>query len=136
MNDNTRNTLKGVSTLKVGLEYKPITNLAVRLGYNYVSPMFDENGYRAQTIYSPGVAYATSTDYTNWKATNRFTFGVGYNYQNLFIDVAYQYTIQKGDFYPFMSYTDASDSKYDCIAPSTEVKYNRHQVMMTVGYKF
>jgi len=136
MNDNTRNTLKGVSTLKVGLEYKPITNLAVRLGYNYVSPMFDENGYRDQTIYSPGVAYATSTDYTNWKATNRFTCGVGYNYQNLFIDVAYQYTIQKGDFYPFMSYTDASDSKYDCIAPSTEVKYNRHQVMMTVGYKF
>lgn len=137
MNDNTRNTLKGVSTLKVGLEYKPVTNLAFRLGYNYVSPMFNEDGYRDQTIYSPGVAYATSTDYTNWKATNRFTCGVGYNYQNLFIDVAYQYTTQKGNFYPFMSYKDAGDDRqYDCIAPATEVKHDRHQVMMTIGYKF
>ncbi len=136
MNANTRSTLKGVSTLKVGLEYKPISMLSVRLGYNYVSAMFDEGGYRDMTVYSPGVAYATSTDYTNWKSTNRFTCGVGFNYQNLFIDVAYQYSVQKGDFYPFMSYVDNKSSEFDCVAPATEVKNNRHQLLMTVGYKF
>ncbi len=136
MNANTRSTLKGVSTLKLGLEYKPVSMLALRLGYNYVSAIFGEDGKRDVSVCSPGVAYATSTDYTNWKATNRFTCGVGFNYQSLFIDVAYQYSAQKGDFYPFMSYIDSNSSEYDSVAPATQVKNDRHQLMMTVGYKF
>ncbi len=136
MNDHTRATLKGVSTLKLGLEYKPISMVSLRLGYNYVSPMFDENGFRDQTIVSPGTAYSTSTDYTNWKAINRFTCGVGFNYENLFIDVAYQYSQQNGDFYPFMSYQDNTNASYDNIASATGVSFKRHQLMMTVGYKF
>lgn len=40
MNHDTRLNLKGVSTFKVGAEYKPIDMLAIRLGYNYVSPMY------------------------------------------------------------------------------------------------
>ena len=136
MNDNTQEMLKGVSTLKLGLEYKPMPMLALRLGYNYVSPMFKEDGYRDQTVASPGTAYATSSNYTNWKATNRITAGVGFNYQKWSFDVAYQYSAQKGDFYPFMSYYDNSDSQYDCAAPVTEVKNNRHQVLATLSYKF
>lgn len=138
MNDNTRYSLKGVSTLKLGLEYKPVSMFAIRLGYNYVSPMFKEEGYRDQSIASAGTAYATSSDYTNWKATNRITAGVGFNYQNWAFDVAYQYSAQKGTFYPFMSYYDSSDSSSDsnCIAPATEVKNNRHQLLMTLSYKF
>ena len=33
-NDNTKKVLKGVSTLKLGLEYKPMPEFAIRLGYN------------------------------------------------------------------------------------------------------
>ena len=137
MNDNTRESLKGVSTLKLGLEYKPMPMLALRLGYNYVSSMFKENGYRDQSIASPGVAYATSSDYTNWKSINRITCGIGYNYKQFSVDVAYQYSGQKGDFYPFMSYYDGDGVQAnDCVAPVAEVKNNRHQVLMTLGYKF
>ncbi len=136
MNDHTKETLKGVSTLKLGLEYKPISMLAFRLGYNYVSPMFSENGLRNQMIPSPGTANATSSDYTNWKATNRFTTGVGFSYEKLFIDVAYQYSTQKGDFYPYMSYYGSGAQDQDNVVSATPVKFNRHQVLMTVGYKF
>ena len=79
MNNHTKQTLKGVSTLKVGLEYKPIADLALRLGYNYVSPMYKEEGFKDGTIESYGTYYSTTTDYTNWKATNRFTCGIGYH---------------------------------------------------------
>lgn len=132
MNDHTRNSLKGVSTVKLGLEYKPISMLAVRLGYNYVSPMFKESADRDQTIASQGTVYATSTDYTNWKAINRITAGLGFNYQNLAIDVAYQYSCQKGDFYPFAGWAEQDAPA----SPATQVKNNRHQILMTVGYKF
>lgn len=84
MNDHTKQSLQGVSTLKLGLEYKPVSMLALRLGYNYVSPMFKESADRDQTIPSQGTIYATSTDYTNWKATNRFTAGVGFNYEAVY----------------------------------------------------
>lgn len=137
MNENTRYSLKGVSTVKLGVEYKPVSMLAIRLGYNYVSPMYNSEGYRNQMISSPGTAYASSSDYTNWKAINRITAGVGFSYLKWNIDVAYQYSAQKGDFYPFMDYKPTANSTDISVkAPSVEVKNNRHQILMTLGYKF
>ncbi len=138
MNDHTRETLKGVSTLKLGVEYKPISMLALRVGYNYVSPMFSENGVRNQSVPSYGTANATSSDYTNWKATNRITAGVGFSYEKLFVDLAYQYSTRKGEFSPYMSYykDETVPNDQDNIVGYTPVKSNRHQVLMTVGYKF
>ncbi len=136
MNDNTKMVLKGVHTLKLGAEYKIDNNFAVRVGYNYVSPMFSEDGFRDGSIESAGSAYATSTDYTNWKSTNRVTAGLGYSYKKFFVDLAYQYSQTNGTFYPFMSYYDNSDSTYDNIVDGVDVSNKRHQVLVTLGYKF
>lgn len=146
MNDHTKKTLKGVSTLKLGVEYKPAKDFAVRAGYNYVSPMYKSDGYKDGTIDSYGTNYASATDYTNWKSTNRFTLGLGYNINKLSLDLAYQYHTQKGDFSPFMggegeyNYLDGNgvlQTEYiENYAPSTEVKNNRHQVLFTIGYHF
>ncbi len=137
MNDHTKATLKGVSTLKLGLEYKPVDNLAVRLGYNYVSPMFNKDGYRDGSLSSPGSAYATSTDYTNWQSTNRLTCGLGYNVKRFFMDLAYQYTQTNGEFYPFMSYyADANSAVTSNVADAANVSNKRHQLLLTLGYKF
>lgn len=137
MNDHTEATLKGVSTLKLGVEYKPLENTAIRLGYNYLSPMFDKGGYRDGAISSPGSAYATSTDYTNWKSTNRITCGFGYSFNKFFMDLAYQYSQTNGDFYPFMStYSLASSLEEDNIADRVSVSNKRHQLLFTLGYRF
>ncbi len=136
MNADTRANLKGVSTLKVGLEAKPTSLFAIRLGYNYVSPMFKDASFRDQTLSSNAVDVATSSDYTNWKAINRFTAGLGFNYQGISVDLAYHYSVQKGDFHPFMNYTNSDESTYNNVAQSAKVKNNRHQIMMTLGYRF
>lgn len=137
MNEHTGRTLKSVSTLKAGLEYKPQTNLALRVGYNYVSPMFSSDGYKDGTIASWGSYYSSSTDYTNWKATNRFTVGVGYSYRGWNFDAAYAYSRTSGDFYPFTSYNAAASESYlDNIATATDVTSERHQLVFTLGYRF
>ena len=64
MKRNTETSLKGVHTLKVGAEFKPIPEMAVRLGYNYVSAAYEEDGYRNMMLNSPGVMYASTADYT------------------------------------------------------------------------
>lgn len=130
MKYNVKQCLKGVHTIKAGVEFKPVPEMAVRLGYNYVSPMYKENGYRDPAVRSYGNYYSSQTDFTNWKATNRITAGLGYAGKNFFADLAYQYSTQKGDFYPF---TNVADFNTPTI---TEVKNDRHQLLMTLGYKF
>ena len=136
MNDHTKKTLKCVSTLKVGAEMKVVENLALRLGYNYVSPMYEKNGFKDGTLDSEGSYYSSATDYTNWESTNRFTCGVGYNIGKVSMDLAYQYSTTKGKFTPFQSYYDNNNSVEDCVADAVSVKNNRHQVLFTLGYHF
>lgn len=137
MNRHTSHSLKGVHTLKLGLEAKPMPEFAIRAGYNFISSVFEEDAFRDGTLASPGVAYATSTDYINWKATNRFTLGAGYVGKLFTVDLAYQYSATNGDFYPFMSYySSSSDATQDNLVYATKVTNKRHQLLLTLGYKF
>ena len=147
MNEHTKQTLKGVSTIKLGAEFRPVTNLALRAGYNYISPMYQKNAYKDVTIDSYGSNYSTATDYINWDSTNRFTLGVGYQMNNFNIDLAYQYSAQNGDFHPFMeAYGDyyyintaTKSLQMDIIdnyANPVKVSNKRHQLLLTLGYRF
>ncbi len=140
----TERTLKGVSTLKVGAEYKIDDNVAVRLGYNYVSPMYKDMAVRDQTLNSPGTYMASTTDYTNWKETHRITAGVGFTFDQFRLDVAYQYSTRSGDFYPYMNGVSAdyiSDETGQRMTLSNtcsavEAKDNRHQLLCSLAYSF
>lgn len=138
MNNHTREVLKAVSTLKLGVEYKPTTNLALRAGYNYVSPMYVSDGQKDPGLSSLGTSYASATDYTNWEATNRFTLGVGYQIDKFNIDLAYQYSSQSGDFYPFSNVKNINinSTTYNNIATGTKVKNDKSQLLLTLGYRF
>ena len=136
MKQNIKNSLKGVHTVKVGMEFKPEKNFAVRLGYNYQAAMYNKNGFKDGSLESYGTYYASTTDYTNWKDTHRFTAGVGYNYGKFSFDLAYQYSQTNGDFYPFMSYVDNSEPKFDNVCDAVKVSNKRNQLLFTVGYKF
>ena len=117
MNAHTDATLKAVNTFKVGAEWKATPELALRAGYNYISPMYDKDGFKDGTLESNGTYIASSTDYTNWDATNRFTLGMGYAVGKFNVDLAWQYTWTQGDFSPFMSYRDKDYSDFDNMLP-------------------
>lgn len=150
MNRHARETLKAVSTLKIGAEAKVMPNLAVRAGYNYVSPMFKKEGYKDGNIDSYGSNYSSATDYTNWEATNRYTVGVGYTLGKMSFDLAYQYAQTNGKFHPFAdSYLDytypGQDSNgndvtmtesLDNYANAVKVSNKRNQLLLTLTYRF
>lgn len=135
MGENTKEALNGVHTLKIGAEYKVTPQFALRAGYNFVSAMYNKDGYRDGALNSPGTYYSSTTDYTNWKATDRVTLGAGYSFGSFGVDVAYQFTTQKGEFYPFMSYYGDTEAD-NCVGYAVDVKNNRHQVVATLSYKF
>ena len=129
MNNHIRQTLKGVSTLKLGMEFRPDPSIAVRLGYNYVSPMYVKDAYRGVDVSSFGNYDSSVTDYVNWDATSRITAGLGFSLDKFTVDLAYQYATQKGQFLPFTG----SDIN---LPADVEVKNDRHHAMLTLGYNF
>ena len=142
MNAHTKEVLKGVSTLKLGIEYKPVSNVALRMGYNYVGAKYASDAQKDPGLASLGTAYSSTTDYTNWGEINRFTLGVGYQVKKFNIDLAYQYSAQKGSFAPFsnvkdVTYTSGTTKITESnIASNTDVKNNRSQLLLTLGYRF
>lgn len=133
MNDATKKALQGVSTIKIGAEFKPDPSIAVRLGYNYVSPMYRSNAEKGIDVNSSNNAFTSTTDYTNWKATNRITAGLGYTIDKFTVDLAYQYSTQNGDFHPFNNYSYGEEENY---ADAVKVSNKRHQLLLTLGYRF
>lgn len=146
MNRHTKATLKGVSTLKVGAEVKLPANFTLRAGYNYVSPMFRADGYKDGSLDSYGSNYSSATDYTNWKETNRYTFGLGYTVDKFSFDFAFQHSQTDGDFHPFMdSYADyfvkndagvVQKMSIDNYAKGVKVSNKRNQLLLTMTYRF
>ncbi len=142
MNADTNRMLKGVSTVKVGAEWMATKELAVRLGYNYVSSMYRSDAYRDCTVPSLGTYYSSRADYVNWNATNRITCGLGYNIGNFAIDLAYQFNQTNGTYFPFMSsstsysWSDGTTENVTNNVSGVDVKNKRHQFIATLSYKF
>lgn len=154
MDANTDDCLRGVSTAKFGVEVKPVPEVAIRVGYNYVSPMYKKDA--SKDIYvSPSPDYGSygsfysTYDYINWRDTHRVTFGLGFALtEKLNLDLAYQFSTQKGDYHPFQSiegistYNINPDGSINGIeiesnhGTVTTIKNNRHQLNFTLGYRF
>jgi hypothetical protein len=135
MKTNTERSLKGVSTLKLGAEYKPVPDVAFRVGYNYITSGYKMDGVRDMTVDSPGTMYASTTDYVNWKDTQRFTCGVGFKVGKMNIDLAYQLSKTDGEFHPFQDYQSLASST-SVSTGVTKVSNKRSQGLLTIGYTF
>ncbi len=136
--------LKAVHTFRVGAEWKVVPAFSVRAGYNYSSALYDGSAVN----YLPDNSVATDTDFTNYKALNTFTLGIGYRASAFYVDLAYKYRTQKAAFYPFFNElsTDASNdymvnpdyygNSQIVTPPATRVTNTRSQVILTLGYRF
>lgn len=126
--NSTRNMLKGVSTFRIGAEYKPIPEFAIRAGYNFRSTLFEDNAYKDLPYYS----IETDTDYANTKQRHTISLGVGYRGKVVYADIAYKYDTFKSDMYPYVNLDG------NTIYPGTATKLtsNRSQALLTIGARF
>lgn len=121
----TKQFMEGVHTFRVGAEFKPVPQFAVRAGYNHVTPSIKSDSYKIIPYEGPN-SIRTDTEYANPRSINRYTIGMGYRGAMFYADLTYQYQGYKEDFYPF----DNIDLS------ATKVKNERHQLLMTLGVRF
>lgn len=113
--------LKGVHTIRLGMEARLAPEFSLRFGYNYVTSTMEKNAYNYVTSYN-----YTDASYANVLQKNVFTCGLGYRSNNFYADLAYMFSTQKYDFYAF--------DNANLVAKA--IKENRNKVMLTLGYKF
>lgn len=123
--------LKGVHTLRVGAEFKLAPEFSFRVGYNYMTAAMYDDTFKRIALNS----ISTSTEFSNLKATNNYTVGLGYKGSVFYADLAYQFHTYKEDFYPF--YNEEGDHFETILVPNaTKVTNKRSQVLLTVGLRF
>ncbi|MCI1647037.1 MAG: outer membrane protein transport protein [Bacteroides sp.] len=124
--------LKGVSTIRAGLEYKVVPEFALRLGYNYSSSAYKNDAVK----YLPVNSIQTDTDFANLKSLSNYTLGIGYRGSLFYADLAYKYSVQKADFYPFF-FPVQDGNVTNLVSPTTtKVTDSRSQVLLTLGMRF
>lgn len=114
--------LKGMHTVRVGMETRITPSFSIRAGYNYSTSAFKETAYKALEYND----MRTDTEYTNSFGRHTATVGFGYGGKVFYADLAYKFDTYKSDFYAFSS--DA--------LKATKVTDDRHQLLLTVGLHF
>lgn len=134
--------LKGVHTLKLGMEAMLTPSFSFRAGYNYVTSAFKDGSARyipnVETLQDKYIWFdetRTDPEYHNIKARNTITLGLGYSGRVVYADVAYKYDFYKSDFFMFDDYINDGINIIDR-NNSALVDHNRHQVLFTVGCRF
>ena len=125
--------MQAVHTFRVGAEVKLAPGVYGRVGYNYVSSPFKKDAFLNLFTESPSYAYSTNTDYVNLGAINRVTAGLGFRGKHFYADFAYQYQQQQGDVYAF-HLPEAHSMANRLEAQPFDL--NRHNFMLTLGYRF
>ena len=122
LNDEAGYCLKGVHTLRLGAELKPVSAFSLRAGYNFTTSAYKGDAYKALALNS----LTTDTDFANLKSAHTVTLGLGYHIGSFYADLAYKLDTYRSDFYPFMS---------EGIQPMKETD-TRSKVLLTLGYRF
>ncbi len=139
LNWNTEDVLKGVHTFKLGAELSVLPEMKVRVGYNFVSSPTYKDSYLNTDTQSELYRYCyPETDYTNLSAINRFTCGLGFAFDKMYVDMAYQYQHQTGKFY---AYDDqyasvGTGGRYVSYLAPQKTDLSKHNFQITLGYRF
>ena len=114
------NKFKGSNTVRVGVEFRVIPQVALRAGYGMWSGALRDE----EAIYSSPMIYRT--DYIGAGA------GIAFS-KNWILDVTYQY--QQNQMTPYESFY-AYNEVEDMASPTYETLLNRHTVLATLSFKF
>jgi hypothetical protein len=139
LNWDTEGILKGVHTFKLGAELTVLPEMKIRAGYNYVSRPMYSDAYMSPDVYSELYRYCyPETDYTNLSPINRFTCGLGFAFDKMYLDMAYQYQHQTGQFYAYDDQyaSTGQGNRYVTYLKPQKTDLSKHTFQVTLGYRF
>ncbi len=129
-NSDINTYYKATNTIRVGAEYRVTPAFSVRAGYCHVSSPFEQKVMNNQeTIYTSG----TLPNYRVDNGTNYISCGLGYRYQQFYVDMAYVYKNMKSTYHAFTPDVYEGTS---IPSPQSSISFNNSQIVLTAGFRF
>lgn len=111
MNDDIRSTFTSTVNVRAGGEYRFTDHLLGRVGFAHRGSPYKDMDLKRQTV----------------------SGGLGYRIHNMYIDLTYQNFSESFTHSPYSIDTEFWEGYSN---PSASVRHDRHQVFMTLGFKF
>ena len=128
-NNDIETYYQSTTTLRLGAEYRITPRFSVRVGYSHVSsPVRKEAKDGSMTIYTSG----TMPNYRMDNSTNYYTCGLGYNFNNFFIDGAYVHKRMNSEYHAYTP--DPVNPQIP--SPTSKLTLSNNQIVLTAGVKF
>lgn len=120
---------KSTTSIRVGAEYRITPRFSVRVGYaNISSPVRKEAKDGSMMIYTSG----TMPNYRMDNSTDYITCGLGYNFNNFYIDGAF---VHKNISSEYHAYTpDPANPQIP--SPTSKLSLNNNQIVLSAGVRF
>ena len=139
-NQIIKNTLKGASNVRVGLEANLPANFVLRAGYSYYGSPYKSKGDRDSYFNSQGVNPYYETGSNGELATEGYSMGIGDNHSNVFsAGVGYRFGAGYIDFAYATTRTETTyffDSYRYGVLSSATTKNNFNRFILTLGFRF
>ena len=121
LNQDIKSFFQPANNFRVGVEATPLKNFYVRVGYaNYGECIRTKDAFINQ---------ANVRSYENYSA------GLGFRFQNFYLDATYIYTAYKYAPYQMFYFYDDKD-KYTIQSGAVDTKQNRNTITLSAGLKF
>ena len=128
INDDIRQAYGAAHQLRIGAEFKPLSILAVRAGYNLMTS--------AQKKYYD----AEIDEYVDMEGQNshNLSFGLGFiSKKAFFADLACRYAFAKDEYYmPYSDYQYDNAGYLLNYSPEILIRNSNWKVMLTLGWRF
>ena len=121
-NQEFKDNFKGSSTLRAGVEIKPLQFLALRVGYGLNDGAL-RNAYSA--YYNRPHTYRVAC----------YSAGIGFAIGRATLDLAYQHLVQSQTSY-LLYYALDEGGQFDTASPYYSSEYKRDNVILTLGFRF
>lgn len=120
---------KSTTTVRIGAEYRITPRFSVRAGYaNVSSPVRTEAKDGSMLIYTSG----TMPNYKMDNSTNYITCGLGYNFNNFYIDGAFVHKIMTSEYHAYTP--DPANPQIP--SPTSKLTFANNQIVLSAGVRF
>lgn len=128
-NQDIRDYYKTTTTVRVGAEYRITPRFSVRAGYSHVSsPVRSEAKDGEMMIYTAG----TMTNYRFDNSTDYITCGLGYNFNNFYIDGAFVHKRMGSEYHAYTP--DPINPQIP--SPTSKLTLTNNQIVVSAGFRF
>lgn len=128
-NQDIEDTYKSTTTVRLGAEYRITPRFSVRAGYAHVSsPVHKKAKDGSMLIFTSG----TMPNYRLDNATDYITCGLGYNFNNFYVDGAFVHKAQSSEYHAYTS--DPANPQIP--SPTSKLSLNNNQIVLSAGVRF